>query len=147
MKLATGTSLGIIAFNSAAGFAAHLGEVRDMLPLAAAFTIAALLGLWGGLNLAGRVPDRDNPDLPTVLCLGREYSASPNAKRLFEAISLHHTNRHPFVERELSATLKAELQSEAEREQLLLIEDVKARLAIIKLIARSSLAQRRDLRW
>jgi uncharacterized membrane protein YfcA len=58
MKLATGTSLGIIAFNSAAGFVAHLGEVRDLLPLAAAFTFAALLGLWGGLNLAGRVPDR-----------------------------------------------------------------------------------------
>jgi uncharacterized membrane protein YfcA len=41
MKLATGTSLGIIAFNSA-GFVAHLGEVRNLLPLAAAFTFAAL---------------------------------------------------------------------------------------------------------
>ncbi len=58
MKLATGTSLGIIALNSVAGFAAHLGQMRGLLPLTAMLTLAALLGLWGGLNLAGRVPAR-----------------------------------------------------------------------------------------
>lgn len=58
MKLAMGTSLGIIALNSVAGFAAHWNAVRGLLPLAALLTAAALLGLWGGLNLAGRVPAR-----------------------------------------------------------------------------------------
>ena len=58
MKLATGTSLGIIALNSVAGFAAHWNAVHGLLPLAALLTAAALLGLWGGLNLAGRVPAR-----------------------------------------------------------------------------------------
>jgi len=56
MKLATGTSLGIIALNPVAGFAAHWNAVHGLLPLAALLTAAALLGLWGGLNLAGRVP-------------------------------------------------------------------------------------------
>jgi uncharacterized membrane protein YfcA len=58
MKLATGTSLGIIAVNSVAGFAAHLKGVQGLLPLAAVLTAAALAGLWGGLNFAGRVPAR-----------------------------------------------------------------------------------------
>jgi len=58
MKIATGTSLGIIALNSGAGFAAHWSTVRGLLPLAAMLTLAALLGLWGGLNFAGRVPAR-----------------------------------------------------------------------------------------
>lgn len=58
MKLATGTSLAIIALNSVAGFAAHWSAARGLLPLAAMLTVAALLGLWGGLNLAGRFPAR-----------------------------------------------------------------------------------------
>lgn len=59
MKLAIGTSLGIIALNSLSGFAAHLDEVRMLLPLTTAFTAASLLGLWAGLNLAGRIPARN----------------------------------------------------------------------------------------
>lgn len=58
MKLATGTSLGIIALNSVAGFAAHWNAVQGLLPLAAMLTAAALLGLWGGLHFAGRAPAR-----------------------------------------------------------------------------------------
>lgn len=58
MKLATGTSLGIIALNAAAGFAGHWSGVRDLWPLALALTGAALVGLIAGLKLAGRVPAR-----------------------------------------------------------------------------------------
>lgn len=55
MKTATGTSLAIISLNSAAGFAAHFGEVSGLLLLAALLITVALLGLWGGLHLAGRI--------------------------------------------------------------------------------------------
>jgi uncharacterized membrane protein YfcA len=58
MKLAVGTSLGIIALNSAAGFLGHLGQVTNLLPLAVAVIAAALVGLFAGLKLAGRVPAR-----------------------------------------------------------------------------------------
>jgi uncharacterized membrane protein YfcA len=58
MKLAVGTSLGIIALNSASGFAGHFSEVTNLLPLAAALIAAALVGLLAGLKLAGRVPAR-----------------------------------------------------------------------------------------
>src|SRR5690606_32246934 len=44
MKIATGTSLAIIALNSAAGFAGHIGEVSGLLPLAALLILMALLG-------------------------------------------------------------------------------------------------------
>ncbi len=56
MKIATGTSLAIISLNSAAGFVGHIGEVFQLLPLAALLIAMALLGLWGGLRLADRVP-------------------------------------------------------------------------------------------
>ena len=52
MRQAVGTSLAIIAANSAAGFLAHLGDVRDGLPLALAFTIAAIAGLGVGTWLS-----------------------------------------------------------------------------------------------
>jgi uncharacterized membrane protein YfcA len=56
MKLATGTSLGIIAMNSAAGFAGHWSKVSDLLPLLASLTATALIGLFIGLKLARNVP-------------------------------------------------------------------------------------------
>lgn len=55
MPLAIGTSLVIIAVNSLAGFAAHLADVRSGMTLAAAFTLAALLGLFGGMALGKRM--------------------------------------------------------------------------------------------
>jgi hypothetical protein len=95
------------------------------------------------------LPDRAVPDLLAVIRLGREYSATPDEERLFAAIPLRHTNRQPFAERDLPAALNAELQTAAEREgaQLLLIEEVEARLQIIKLIARSIRAQGHDPRF
>ena len=88
MKLATGTSLGIIAFNSVAGFAAHLGAVRGLLPLAVALTAAALLGLWGGLNLAGRVPARALEKTFSAVALGvAAYLAFANAPAALQIIT------------------------------------------------------------
>lgn len=55
IRLAVGTSLGIIALNSGAGFVAHWGEVRHLWPLAAALIGAALIGLFAGLKMAGKV--------------------------------------------------------------------------------------------
>lgn len=55
MKKAVGASLIIIAANSASGFLAHLGEIGRHGPLAAAFTLSALVGLAGGTALGRRM--------------------------------------------------------------------------------------------
>jgi nucleotide-binding universal stress UspA family protein/nitroreductase len=92
------------------------------------------------------LPDRGDPNLLAVVRLGEEYSPSPDDDRLFEAIPARHTNRHPFLERELPADLQQLLQSEAEQEGawLFFVEDVEARMEIINLIARSDHEQGRD---
>jgi uncharacterized membrane protein YfcA len=54
MRLAVGTSLFVIAVNSAAGFVAHLSDHDLDLARTAAFTAAALAGAIGGQKLAGR---------------------------------------------------------------------------------------------
>jgi uncharacterized membrane protein YfcA len=55
MHRAVGTSLLVIAANSAAGFAAHLHEIGGHLGLAAALTTAAVAGVLGGTALGGRM--------------------------------------------------------------------------------------------
>ncbi len=53
MRKAVGTSLVVIALNSAAGYLAHRGEAVHAGPMALVFTVAAVGGLAGGL-VAGR---------------------------------------------------------------------------------------------
>jgi uncharacterized membrane protein YfcA len=55
MRQAVGTSLVIIAANSASGFASHLGDLQGGMALAAAFTAVALVGLIGGIALGRRM--------------------------------------------------------------------------------------------
>lgn len=55
MKQAVGTSLLIIAANSASGFLAHRSALGRRLDLALAFTAAAVVGMLGGLALARRM--------------------------------------------------------------------------------------------
>ena len=55
MRQAVGTSLLIIAANSAAGFLGHLGEVQGVLGLMAAFIAVAVIGLFAGMALARRM--------------------------------------------------------------------------------------------
>lgn len=55
MRQAVGTSLLIIAANSASGFAAHLPDVGRSMGLALAFTAAAVAGMYGGLVLGRRM--------------------------------------------------------------------------------------------
>lgn len=55
MRQAVGTSLLIIAANSASGFLAHLGELQGTLALGAAFIAVAIAGMFGGLALARRM--------------------------------------------------------------------------------------------
>lgn len=55
MRLAVGTSLSIIALNSASGFAAHVAETRGMSLLVAAFTAVAVAGLAAGVALGRRM--------------------------------------------------------------------------------------------
>lgn len=54
MRQAVGTSLAIIAVNSVSGFIGHVGDLGGTLPLAAAFTLAALAGLALGILLGRR---------------------------------------------------------------------------------------------
>lgn len=58
MRLAVGTSLFVIAVNSAAGFLAHLSEHDLDVPRTIAFTAAAVAGAIAGQRLAGRVSPR-----------------------------------------------------------------------------------------
>lgn len=51
MKQAVGTSLLVIAMNSAAGFAGYLGQVSISWPFLAGFTAAALAGILAGTHL------------------------------------------------------------------------------------------------
>jgi uncharacterized membrane protein YfcA len=55
MHLAIGTSLLVIAINSAAGFAGHWGQGQLHFTATAAFTLAAVLGTFAGERLAGRI--------------------------------------------------------------------------------------------
>ena len=52
---AVGTSLVVIAMNSAAGLLGHLGSPLD-LALTAVFVTAGLAGTFAGARLAGRLP-------------------------------------------------------------------------------------------
>ncbi len=58
MAIAVGTSLVIIAINSASGLAAHFGTGGFNAPVAAMFIIGGLLGGLAGGRLAGRVNER-----------------------------------------------------------------------------------------
>ncbi len=54
--VATGTSLAIIAFNSAAGFAAHAGAAPIRWTLALTFAAIAAVGVLAGQKIASRLP-------------------------------------------------------------------------------------------
>jgi len=59
LRVATGTSLAIIACNSAAGFASHLGDAPVPWPLAAVFSIIAATGVLAGGGIASRLPEKE----------------------------------------------------------------------------------------
>ena len=58
LRVATGTSLAVIACNSAAGFASHLGETPTPWKLAAVFSIIAAAGVLAGGLVASRLPEK-----------------------------------------------------------------------------------------
>jgi uncharacterized membrane protein YfcA len=58
LRAATGTSLVIIAFNSAAGFVSHLGEARTPWGLAMVFAVIAGAGVLAGGTVACRLPEK-----------------------------------------------------------------------------------------
>ncbi len=57
MRHAVGTSLLVIAMQSTAALAGHLGSTHIDLPLAAILSLAAVVGSIAGSTLAGRVPE------------------------------------------------------------------------------------------
>lgn len=58
LRMATGTSLAIIAFNSAAGFFSHLGEAAIPWLLAGVFAAIAVAGVLAGGKLASLIPEK-----------------------------------------------------------------------------------------
>ena len=56
MKIATGTSLAVIAFNSAAGFFSHLGRGPTEWRIAGLFATVAVAGSLAGNRIAQRLP-------------------------------------------------------------------------------------------
>jgi uncharacterized membrane protein YfcA len=57
LRVATGTSLAIIAANSASGFISHLGEAPIHWQLAAVFSVIAAAGVLVGGKLVSRLPE------------------------------------------------------------------------------------------
>lgn len=58
VRTATGTSLAVIACNSAAGFVSHLGDAPVPWPLAAVFSLIAAAGVLAGGKVAARLPEK-----------------------------------------------------------------------------------------
>ena len=58
LRVATGTSLAVIACNSAAGFVAHLGDAPTPWLLAGVFAGIAAAGVLVGGNVASKLPDK-----------------------------------------------------------------------------------------
>jgi uncharacterized protein len=56
LRVATGTSLAVIAFNSAAGFISHFGEAPPRWTLAFLFAALAAAGVLVGSAFARRLP-------------------------------------------------------------------------------------------
>jgi uncharacterized membrane protein YfcA len=56
LRVATGTSLAVISFNSAAGFVSHFGEAPPRWTLAFVFAGIAVAGVLLGSNFAKRLP-------------------------------------------------------------------------------------------
>jgi uncharacterized membrane protein YfcA len=59
VKVATGTSLAVIALNCAAGFLSHLRDAPTPWMMAAVFSLIAALGVWAGGTVASRLPERE----------------------------------------------------------------------------------------
>jgi uncharacterized membrane protein YfcA len=58
LRVATGTSLAVIACNSASGFVSHLGETPTPWLLAAVFSAIAAAGVLVGGKIASRLPEK-----------------------------------------------------------------------------------------
>lgn len=56
LRVATGTSLAVISFNSASGFLSHLGEAPPRWPMALLFAAIAAAGVLAGSFFAKRLP-------------------------------------------------------------------------------------------
>lgn len=57
LRTATGTSLAVIACNSAAGFVSHLGDGTVRWGIAGVFSLIAAVGVLVGGKMAGRLPE------------------------------------------------------------------------------------------
>lgn len=69
LKVATGTSLAVIACNSAAGFLSHLRDAPTPWMMAAGFSLIAASGVWAGGRMASRLPEKSLKRAFAVLVL------------------------------------------------------------------------------
>lgn len=58
LRVATGTSLAVIACNSASGFVSHLRDAPIPWMMAAVFSLIAAGGVWAGGRIASRLPEK-----------------------------------------------------------------------------------------
>ncbi|MPY99165.1 MAG: hypothetical protein GEU97_14415 [Actinophytocola sp.] len=73
------------------------------------------------VGLVDLMPNRDDPDLLAVVRIAGERiagerPATDSERKLADAISKRHTNRHPFLDRPVSASARATLASAARAE-------------------------------
>ncbi|GAA5120882.1 Acg family FMN-binding oxidoreductase [Haloechinothrix salitolerans] len=68
------------------------------------------------VGLVDLLPNRDDPDLLAVVRIAGERPATDSERRLADAIPKRHTNRHPFLDRQVSASARVTLASAARAE-------------------------------
>lgn len=90
-----------------------------------------------------------NPDLPDLLArvrLGESLPATEDEDLLFEAIFQRHTNRQPFLDRNLPESLVTALIADARQEgaELFIIENHSSRHELVDLIAEADVIQSND---
>lgn len=113
---------------------------------AALMNLRIAIGHFGYSCKFKLLPDRTDPDLLAIVTLGEAQTPSSDDDLLFEAISKRHTNRQPFLERDLPDNLQNTLKEEAKREgaHLFFIEEMETRMEVINLIAQSDQEQGDD---
>jgi hypothetical protein len=113
---------------------------------AALFHLRLALHYFGYEGAIATFPEPDNPDLLARIQLGEQHQASPEEKRLFQAITERHTNRLPFQDKAIPDALLATWQAavESEAAQLQFVTGKEEREAVADLIARGDRIQGAD---
>lgn len=116
---------------------------------------AALCNLRLAVRAVGRgvfvdlMPDRSRPDLLASVLIAGERPATTSERKLAEAIDRRHTNRHPFLDRQVPAQVREALAAAARAEgaRMVFIDASERYDLVADLIRRAERLQEQDERY